>query len=268
LSARLLVHAPDEETRNAGAHIEVDPEMEAESASDVPIAIRRSGAFFVADLPDGRIVEGSLPYVARRIAAAQMDLLRAESDDGTILSGATVLLDDERIVLIPTGELNPAALLLNLLGRGAVIEAGNHLRLQAGAVTAWPQRLLIRERVAAESPALWEEVTKSPSFRDWHGRPVYAFAPAVPPQAWRIGSGPATHVVVLTRNAGGRALLRPLEKAAALGSVLGACWVPRSGRGATVARVAGLLSGCECLALALGDPAQAAERLTDRIAGA
>jgi hypothetical protein len=156
-------------------------------------------------------------------------------------------------------------ILLHLLCAGLSVQGEGQLRVKGRTVTSWPRRLRIRRGRSQRDLPLWDQVRQSPSLPDWQGERVYAFAPSPAGQDWRIDAGTVDHVVVLTENPGGRSGLRAISRHDALGRVLKACEMPRTGRAASVAQLAHILAGAETDELALGVPEQAAQRLTHRI---
>ena len=128
------------------------------------------------------------------------DHLAQETDGMPVLHGASVIVNGRRCLILAEKGAGKTTLVLEALKRGLHVEADEHIAIFPDYVLARPRTLRIKAGSLEFAGSLRDQISSSPMIKDWNGSEIYSFAPRNDTVEWRIQSGPADALVVLTPN--------------------------------------------------------------------
>jgi energy-coupling factor transporter ATP-binding protein EcfA2 len=233
--------------------VAAEPDLPGETLEPVDIPIRLKNGFLSANLPSGRLVEGTpgnLVSAMHRLIVHDL----AEGDPGVpFIHGATVVVEDRRMLLVGHKGCGKSTLALFLALAGHSVEGDEHLLLRQEEVVARPRTLRVKEGSLALMADIPAAFWTAPSVPNWDGSIIRSISPSLCGRPWVIRAGRLDAVVLLTANHGGRSVVRSVSQATCLRRLMIEVVLPKTGIAAAAARVQKLSRDVPAFELSLGE---------------
>ena len=204
-----------------------------------PLAIECADGHYRMRLPSGRLLEGSLRWLAFELD--QFILLQALAAETEALILPAALLrgpNGGRLAFVGGRRTGKSWLSMALLESGWRFEGDAFVFAQREGVVALPRTLRLRDPLCALPPSWRERVQLAPCLRFDESEEVRAVDPRIFGNEWTLRSGPIDAILFLELNPGRRSGLRPLDSDRAFHRALDLCSGRMTGSSAAALRMA------------------------------
>lgn len=246
------LHAPTEEIAFVLSYVGAEPDMPGTTLEPVDIFTALRDGFVAARTPSGRLVEGTPGNLVSVMHGLIFNDL-VDGDPGVpFIHGATVVIDDKRMLLVGHKGCGKSTLALHLALAGHKVEGDEHLLLRPDEVVARPRTLRVKEGSLALIRDVPSQFWNAPSIPNWDGSPIRSISPSLCGHPWVIRAGQLDAIVLLTANHGGRSLAKRITPADALRRLMTELILPKVGIAMGAARVQRLSRDVPGFELSLG----------------
>ncbi|MDB5540989.1 MAG: hypothetical protein JWQ89_2716 [Devosia sp.] len=246
------LHAPPE-IRQQLLFMETTPTISGVELEIVDIEARLRDGFVVATLPGGRLIEGSANNLLSALHQLVMQDLIDTEPGAPFVHGATVVVDDRRLLMVAQKGSGKSTLALHLAMQGHQVEGDEHLVIREREVVARPRTLRVKpgtlSLVAGLPPSVWD----APFIANWDDSPIRAVSPAIGGQDWVIRSGRLSGIVFLVANHGGRSAARRIAAEDAFRRLMRNVLLPSAGVAMAAGRLRQLAATTPAYRLLLGN---------------
>jgi hypothetical protein len=204
------VHVPSEAARRAVAYLAADAEVEGVDLEAVDLHVTEAAGFHRLRLPNGRVVEGTMPHIVERLYRVLGREVTSTYGPRPLVHGASILIQGRRFLVVGNKTAGKTTLALHLLARGHLVEGDEHLLIGAANVIARPRALGVRATSFSLVRDLPANVWQAPTMKVWDGTLLYAVSPTLAGASWIIREGPLHRIIFLEPNHGGRSVVAPV----------------------------------------------------------
>lgn len=252
INSTVHFHCLDEKLADRFEFLAAEPEMANAPGAIVNVRTASDHEDFYDFEPpyDGR--PGTRSHLLNRAHQILRDLMIAETVGCPIIHGASVVVNQKRILLMAEKGVGKTTLSLKCLADGLTVEGDEHVVVRQHDVVARPRTLRIKHGSINVVPELANEVLQCPTVEDWNGDLIYSVAPRLADQEWTIRPGRADALLFLTANHGGLTSIRFLTPNEAYGRLMKTTYLPKDSRAAALGRMHMLVSGAQIVEMRLG----------------
>ncbi len=252
INSTVRFHCLDDRLADRFEFLAAEPEMPNGSDTIVNVGTAYDHDDFYDFEPpyDGR--PGTRGHLLSRAHQILRDLMIAETVGCPIIHGASVVVNQKRILLMAEKGVGKTTLSLKCLADGLTVEGDEHVVIRQHDVVARPRTLRIKQGSISMVPELARQIQQSPTVTEWNGDLIYSVAPRLVDQEWTIRPGRADILLFLTANHGGLTSIRFLAHQEAYGRLIKTTYLSTDNRAAALGRMHMLVSGAQVVEMRLG----------------
>jgi hypothetical protein len=218
----------------------------------VDLTVGERSGFYVLAMPNGVVAEGTARHLIAGLHGLTFwDYLRLHAD-WPLVHGASVLIEDQRLLLIGAKGSGKSTLALHLLARGHRVEGDEHLAIGPRSVIARPRSLRIKSASLHLVGPLPQGIENTPTLEMWDGRLIHSIDPSIGGRPWMIGEGPLRAIILLEPNHDGRSFATRASLEHAFAALMANSYIGGP-VGAAVARLRSVASAVPAFRLRLGE---------------
>lgn len=219
----------------------------------VDLHLQDVDGFCALRLPNGRLVEGSAMHLLSELHAAVLQDLRQGEPGAPLVHGASIIVNDRRVLLVGHKGCGKTTLSLHLATHGCRVEGDEQLVVREQEVIARPRKMRVKPGALSLVSGLPASIWDAPVLENWDGTPIRAVSPAIGGLEWTITPGPLAVMIFLVANHNGRSVAKPLPPDEAFRRLMGETLMPLNGVAAAAGRLRRLAFETPCFELLLGD---------------
>lgn len=195
---------------------------------------------------------GTPSHLLNRCHRIARDLMLEEASGMPILHAATIVSNDQRMLVLADKRAGKTTLSLKCLAEGLQVEGDEHVVIRPNDVLARPRTLRIKQGSIEYVPELADRIRACPSIADWTGEQIYSMPPQTDETDWRISPGSADFLLFISANHGGLTSTKRLSANAAFERLLKQAYLPDQAKTAALARLHMLCAQAERIEIRLG----------------
>jgi hypothetical protein len=170
--------------------VEASPFIDGAAVVPGIVDLEPNQGFFRARLPSGRILEGTLRYIAEQFDYFVYSCARADEPDAVSMPAALLVSPDgQRVLFIGGRKSGKTALSLGLLSAGWIFEGDERVFVREIGIAAHPRTLRVPQSLASRHPSFAHLLDGAPSLTFNGLETFFALDPRRWGRQWRMTAG-------------------------------------------------------------------------------